>query len=308
MSFETQLKRLSHRDWSVVQGAWIPAVAGLDLEYPGKPPSDAVQDSYLLGEAFARVPPNGELRTPVPGLAVASLHEAIFLLHKAANVLAAAETQALGGFPTWSVATAYQSAFFSMEALLQLLGVGIVEISNRTMLVDLWPSVDPSLSKKNRANYVHGSEVHLLHVSRVEHYHRWAVFKRVLRTLSNSPIDGALVNALQEIEDKEFARQRNQLQYKTSWTFPDLHASCSSRTYSRYRAAPALVERLDVANDDFGLVLANFLFAGGVSLLSNLAVHAPAIASEKELLASACVLERQGLRADFEFAQGASIF
>ncbi|MDB5870885.1 MAG: hypothetical protein JWQ07_327 [Ramlibacter sp.] len=308
MSFETQLKRLSHRDWNAVQGAWIPAVAGLNIEYPGKPPAEAVEDVYLLAQAFASVPAHSEIRTPVSGVAVAMLHESIFLLHKAANVLVGAQTQALGGFPTWSVATAYQSAFFSMEALLQLLGVGIVEISDRTMLVDLWPSVEQRLSRKNRESYILGSEVHLLHINRVDHYHRWAVFKRVLRTLSNAPIEAGLINALQEIDDKEFARQRNRLQYKTSWTFGDLHTSTSSLTYCRFRTPPPLLDRLDVDNEDFSLVLATLLFSSSVGLLSALATHAPAIASEKELLASACAPDRLVLRTDFEYAQGGSIF
>ncbi len=130
---------------------------------------------------------------------------------QAANVLVASQSQVTGGLPTWSIATAYQSAFFSMEAMLLMLGVAVVEVNNKTLVFDIWPEVESSLSKKLKAQYKLGSEIQFVHHSRLEHHHRWAILKRVLRTLSNSPIAGAVINAINEIDDKEFARQRNRL-------------------------------------------------------------------------------------------------
>lgn len=47
---------------------------------------------------------------------------------------------------------------------------------------------------------------------------------KLLRTLSNSPINQLVINAIENIDDKDFARQRNKLHYSNGWAFDDIHA------------------------------------------------------------------------------------
>lgn len=307
MSFEVKLKRLSHRDWLIVNPEWLPHIAQLTITSPGLPPNEVISDFYALGEISPQVPQDGEYRANLTGFRAALLHEAIYLLHKAANVLVASQQQVRGGLPTWSIATAYQSSFFSKEALLMLLGVAFVEVNNKTLLLDIWPEPEKSATKKAKALYKVGSEIQYVHHSRIEHHHRWAVLKRVLRTLRNSPINGKIINAIDDIDDKKFARQRNDLHYSNAWYFKDMHSFFSPISYCRFQKDSELVDRLDPDNQDFTVVLAMILFSCASSLLSSLSTLAPLIAAEYELLNHASSYARMPLREEYESATGTSM-
>lgn len=302
MSFEVKVKRLSHRDWSELASAWLPHIAQLSFPQPGQRPDEPLSALYSLQEISVRVPPDGEIRAEIQGLRSALLHEGIFLLHKAANVLVVSQDQVLGGTPTWSVATAYQSAFFSMEAMLMLLGVAVVEVNDRTLQIDVWPTVESAASRKAKASYRLGLEAQYVRHKRIDHHHRWAILKRILRTLENSPIRGEVLNAIESIDDKHFARQRNKLHYSNGWTFDDLHTYFSPLSYCRFQAEPPLLARLDSENEDFTVVLATVLFSSAASLLASLGSLAPVIQNEVSMLNAACSGDRMKLRRDYEYA------
>lgn len=302
MSFEKKIKRLSHRNWADVKNAWLPHVAQLTLAQPGQAPDAPLSEFHALAPIAPQVPQDGEYRCDVSGFRTALLHEGIYLLHKAANVLVASQTQVTEGLPTWSIATAYQSTFFSMEALLKLLGVTVVEVNNKTLLLDVWPTAEQAASKKVKALYKLGSEIQCVHHSRLEHHHRWAILKRVLRTLNNSPINQLVINAIDSIDDKDFARQRNRLHYSNEWAFNDLHSYYSPLTYCRFQSSPSLIARLYPDCEDFTVVLSTVLFSSTVSLLSSLGEISPMIADEHRLLDMACSVDRMRLRSDFEMA------
>lgn len=310
MSTETQIKRICHRDWTEILDAWLAHLGPLSISPPGSPPDEGLVDNFALGSVFKKVvPPQIELRTPaIPGLNATMLHEGIYLVHKAANVLVAAQNQIAQGLPTWSIPTAYQSAFFSMEAMLQILGVAITEIDNKSMIVDIWPSVDAKASRQLKNSYQIGSEIHLLPVSRIDHHHRWAVLKRVLRMLSNSPISGKIINTIDAVDDKQFARPRNRLHYRTTWIFTDLHSFCSDVAYCRFTSAQSLLDHLDQEDNDFTVTLAYLLLAGNIALLSSLGNVSPLIASEVRLLNDACCTERMPFRNSCEEAMSVPLF
>lgn len=308
MSFEVKVKRLSHRSWTEVENAWLPHVAQLAFIEPGQKPELALSDFHELSGVAANLTAENELRrSDLPGLRAAMLHEGIYLLHKAANVLAASHQQVSCGMPTWSIATAYQSAFFSMEAMLMILGIAIVEVDNKSMSIDVWPTVQNTASKKEKAAYQIGDDVQFIHHARIEHHHRWAILQRVLRTLKNAPLDGAVINAIIDIDEKQFARQRNRLHYSNIWYFEDLHAYSSHISYCRFDVPPSLDSRLDPAHEDFTLVLATTMFSSAASLLSALGNIAPLLAREKQLLDEACSIERISLRDSYEAATGQTL-
>lgn len=304
MSFDGKLKRLGHRNWREISDAWAPYIAQLSFDAPGQRPDAPLDQIAPLEETASRVPPDGELREEVLGLRPALLHEGLFLLHKAANVFVASQLQVTGGLPTWSIASAYQSAFFSMEALLRLLGVVVVEIKNKTLVIDVWPEVEKNASKKQKALYRLGTDTQHVWHKALGHYERWAILKRVLRTLNESPIDFALIQALNELDDREFARQRNRLHYSNTWMFDDLHAFASSVSFCKWAPAHSLVSKLDPDGDDFTVVLAALVFSAASSLLAQLADTSPLIADERTLLDQACQPNRMTLRRSFESAMG----
>jgi hypothetical protein len=307
MSFEVKLKRLGQRDWDEVKSAWLAPLSQLTFSKAGLPPDAALSDFYDLGEVAGRIPQDGEYRENITGLRAAVLHEGVYLLHKAANVLVGSHTQVVGGLPTWSVATAYQSAFFSMEAIFRLLGVAVVEVNNKTFMLDVWPEAEKTASKRAKALYKLGDEMQFVSHKRIDHYHRWALLKRALRMLTNSPIRGEIINALDAIDDKDFARQRNMLHYSNIWLFDDLHTFYSPLSYCRFNATPPLVQRLDPGHQDFTVVLATILLSSAASLLAALGQSAPIMQNEWKLLNEACSNQRLSLRAEFENSMQVSL-
>lgn len=304
MSFEVKLKRLSSRDWNAVRPAWLPHVAQLSLHSPGQRPSDDLADFHLLSPLAAKVTKDGETRENLIGFRAAVLHEGVFLLHKAANVLVASQQQVQNGLPTWSIPTAYQSAFFSMEALLLLLGVVILEVENKTMHIDVWPEVAKDATSREKREYELGQECQIVRHDRIEHYHRWAILKRVLRTLVNSPVPAAVINGLQSVDDKDFARQRNDLHYSTTWKFDDMHVFMSPLEFCRFQLGAGPLECMDPAGPNFTAALAMTLLSGASSLLGSLGAISPSMMSEHNLLDTSCDVDRLPLRGDYELVAG----
>lgn len=307
MSFEVKLKRLSERDWEDVKTAWLLPLSKLAFPKAGHPPDAVLADFYGLDQIAVSIPKDAEYRGNVDGLRAAVLHEGVFLLHKAANVLVGSHAQVVGGLPTWSVATAYQSAFFSMEAIFRLLGLAIVEVNNKTFMLDVWPEVERSASKKAKALYRLGDEMQFVCHNRIDHYHRWALLKRALRMLKNSPIRGEIINAIDAIDERDFAKQRNMLHYSNGWIFEDLHSFYSPLSYCRFSGSPPLVQRLDSEHPDFSVVLATVLLSSAASLLSSLGQSAPIMKIEWQLLNEACNNQRLSLRTEYESSMQVSL-
>jgi len=111
-----------------------------------------------------------------------------------------------------------------MKAVLQLLGIAVIETGNQTYLVDVW-----ALAKKKQKKNILGQAYLVLiqRVSRVEHRHLWTWFQRMLRVCEVPPSVWPVgcVDQLKSHDINAFARQRNNLHYATTdWPFNDLHA------------------------------------------------------------------------------------
>lgn len=303
MSFEKKVKRLSQRDWPQVSEGLLQYVAELSFTTPGQQPAFSLSELPSLTAAIQTMPRDGELRVErIPGLGAAMLHEGVFLLHKCANVLVASHDQAAVGLPTWSLPTGYQAAYFSADAILKLLGVAVIEVNSIPCTVDIWPEPPADLSRKQRDKYQPGSEIQLIRHDRLQHHHRWAVLKRVLRTTSGHPMDLELCEAIKSIGERDFARQRNELHYGTSWKFSDLHAYCSPIGFLRPQDKVALVSYLQPDRDEFSIALANVLFSFGVALLTAIAGNSPVIEDERALLVASCASSRMKLWERFQNA------
>ena len=160
----------------------------------------------------------------ISGLRNGILAVALFVLHKAANVMGCAQVHVARGLCSWSLSSAYQAAFFGMKAILQLLGVVVIETGDQSYLVDVWAEPD----KKKKKNFLGPKYPVLIQkVQRVEHRHLWGCFQRMLRVCT-APADIWPVGCVQSLKDLDingFARQRNKLHYTTLfWPFEDLHA------------------------------------------------------------------------------------
>ena len=111
------------------------------LALPGSPPQMLLSEMAALGQCLGiDVLPKSQVRElfePIPGLREAVLHDAIYLLHKAAHVLGSALVHVSSGMCTWSLSSAYQAAYFAMNSVMRFLGVAVVEYESRHFLIDV---------------------------------------------------------------------------------------------------------------------------------------------------------------------------
>lgn len=282
MDFEKKLGRISSRDWHAVSSAWLRFLPA--IEPPGTPPEDGVADHVALGAAVKATPTTGEHRWQGAGVRESLFREAVFLLHKARHVVGCGEILANGGRLSWSLSTAYQGAFFAMEGVLGLLGVSIVQVENRWVIVDVWPEVRDGASKRERTTYELGSDIVLISAPNPDHYHRWAILQRVLRTLSNPPILTEVIDGLDSPAYKDFARQRNTLHYRCKWLLEDLFELLTIDGFGQPSTKEDLLEIVASQKDDFSLVLSMLLLNLGSRLLGDLAASAPMVDAELRLL------------------------
>jgi hypothetical protein len=300
--FEHRLRYVGKRDWRYIREAVVADAARLPAT-PGIAPEYTIAETpgfrAISGKAMKDGP---EVREPMLAhFRSAMLHEAIFLLHKAGNVLVASHDQAAGGLPTWSVATGYQAALFAAEALIRVLGVAAgLNVDNRYYLVDVWPEGDAKMSKKAFQAYRIGSEMIVVRHSQLNHFDGWDLLLRVLRLLVNDPFPSALRVAITSIDKLDFAKQRNDLHYETGWIFDDLHEYVVPSDFFRPTDAHSLAARVVRGRLDFGIALGTVLFAMANCLVRDLASLSPLIQAEHALIAKASTAPRMKLRANYE--------
>jgi len=220
----------------------------------------------------------------ISGLRAGVLAEAFFVLHKAANVMGCAQVHVARGLCSWSLSSAYHAAFFGMKAILQLLGVVVIETGDQNYLVDIWP-VPERRNKKSPLGPKY--PVLIQKVQRVEHRHLWACFQRMLRvcTVPANLWPVGCIESLKDMDINGFARQRNDLHYTTTaWPFDDLHACNLMADFGQHPGMLDDGEAIsDPANPDFSIALGLVILRMASQMMVELAA-APAVRAEWELL------------------------
>jgi len=248
---------------------------------------------------------SGEQRVAFDDYAAPLLHQGIFLLHKSANVLTAAQDQAHSGMPTWSLATSYQAGLFALDALLNLMGISVVTYQTRHFLIDVWPGPESKLSKKALASFRHGLEINAIPMtSSIHHYTRWAVLQRLLNTAKQLPIPDSIIEAFLNLDDHDFAEQRNDLHYSHTWTFGDIHQYVIDPDLLAIDTEEKLLACMSPKSNMFSYALGALCFFSASQLLKSLSTVAPAIEREYARLVESCDAPRLKSRATFEAASG----
>jgi len=309
VAYETSVKRISKRNWPQVVDAWAPFISALDPARFQFVPVSGVKELPDLQATLEKLPHSSvEVRVEPLSSAVAHLEETVFLTHKAANILCAAHDQAVGGLPTWSLATAYQAAMFASIACCGFLGVTLHAYVKKSFIVDFFPEPSKDLSRKALQGYRLGSEAHIIRFeSTVSHFHHWALFRRIIRTTTDIDFDEEIILLLDKVQDKLYAEQRNGLHYNHRWQYDDLH---------KYIDAPGLLvpdsrktykEMFDPQSPGFSMALGTALVSLATTLLAGLSRSAPLLAEQHAKLQTACAIPRMKLRAEYESASGIAL-
>jgi len=272
---ERKAKRILSRDWHDLRDEWLNYIP--TLPEPGHAPQSLISDLPTLKVILSAMPDDQveEVFDDIAGLHAGMLHEGIFLLHKSANVLAASLVNVGGGMCTWSISSAYHSAFFAMKSAMAMLGVAAIESDNKHYLVDVWGS--PKKPRKGLS----GPIVMLASTKRNEQRHLWAYFQRVLSMTNNTEeiCDELRKASILKYDYKDFAKHRNAIHYKTNiWMLDDLHKCFAAKDF--FTKDP----HLDISRPDFSLQLSLSLVVMAMSMLRDIAKNSVKLQAELDLV------------------------
>ncbi|WP_186272013.1 hypothetical protein [Burkholderia gladioli] len=240
-SWETKVSRLRGRNHSDLIRGWLAHIPTINS--PGGPPREAITAISAIDAALVRVPPTGELYESLGGDRSSVLHEALYLAHKAIHVQISCANAIRNGLHTWAVVDAYQASLFALGSVMAFLGLTVQRHENDFIVIDVWPDAGDvqKISKKIRGE---NDFYHFLRFRTLDHFHKWAMLKRLLRTMeSESRLVVLLRDALAERDDKEFARHRNVVHYQSAgWIAGDLICPSEDGPIKRARSAQDLFD------------------------------------------------------------------
>ncbi len=205
-------------------------------------------------------------REEVPGIRESLFSEGLRLAEKAFHVLGCAESDAHKGNRSWSLSSAYQASFFASKALLALCGIGFVEINGRTLVVDIFPDPVKEAEDYTEARFSYVS-------SRFDHRAVWLLFQRILAITVDAPWPKEAVDKLKVVEDKHFAKQRNDMQYRnTYWPFDDLFTFLTEGDFGSIFHWNISSDDLDFDRPDISIVVGFYVTKMNLALLNELGV------------------------------------
>lgn len=275
--------KIVRREWSELRDIWLsnPVAGSTRSERPPEPAESlASLRAAAVTYAADRINILPVEHDRIVGLHGAVLLDSLFLFNKAVHVLSGAQIHIDAGMCSWSLSSAYQSAFFAMKASAALLGVSVAEIDSNTYVVDLCAE---SATAKRTRNNIPPKIIRLMKCQRVEHRQYWGLFRRLLRVcpVPREILAEGVVEALTRLEITDFASQRNKLHYgNTSWIFDDLQKLMVRADFGVNVGAIRDGSAIDVDRDDFSVVLAIALVSFTYRLFADIAKDSNAIGEE----------------------------
>lgn len=283
--WESKIKKIFPRSWDELKERWLDYIP--DFGESGCAPEQEITDSITFLSEVEKIKNNQphSVSDDMPEVRSATIHQGIFLLHKAANVIAASQIHIREGIKSWSLSSAYQAAFFSMKAVLHFLGAIVIQVPERGyFLIDLWSE---EVAKKSRIRTRSYRVIKIIKAKRFEHQQMWALFQRMLRVtkFAEKIITAENIASMQSLKITDFARQRNRLHYKTTWIFEDIHSYIFDQDFGVFNNDLSDGSALEDPNrDDFSLALGFILVRMGCQMLLDIAELSPPIKSELNLL------------------------
>jgi len=282
--FERAIERIRARTWSALIREWIAHIP--DIDPCGSPPSERLDALYTFQIAAKQATDDSPYTQDVPGVRELLLGEGVYLLHKAAHVIGAAELHARRGMQTWSLSGAYHAALFAAKATMRFLGIGLPEYASKGVLVDICPELPTLSSKQRRAGLPRSPTIEFNRLGvRPENKHIWRILQRVINVSRIDPWPMECIAAIRRLDPGDFAWQRNSIHYNNCvWIHNDLHEFLVDESFG---VPPTdLRKALEGSRDesDFSLILGLTLFKLGLILFDDIAANTNKLRAERELL------------------------
>jgi hypothetical protein len=279
-------KRVGKKDWNSLLSIWVNFLPEIDFPIIEEPePTSSIEKLKTIRteiEEIEHKTTKKEHYFVIQGAHNLVFQESIYLFYKALNVLRSTQCELEGGFKTWSISNAYQSSYFTLKSILNLLGVHITRIDSKDLLIDLLPDYKGGFSKKEIANRRLDFECQVQITKQLEHWELWTLLQRVLHVLQCSLIKGKVITFLCGVSAKDFAKQRNRIiYYNTAWLFDDLKQSITDANFG--------IRKIDFddklsSDDDFSLIISFILLKTCYDLLKNIAEVSTRLQIEMEVI------------------------
>lgn len=227
-TWERKVERLHSKTYTQIKNGWLSHIPQIGT--PGSPPREGLDSIDALVSLFPRVKRQGDIVERISGARPSVLHEALYWAHKAVHVEISCAEAIVAGRHTWAIVDAYQASLFALASILAFLGFSVARHDNNFILIDVWANNPSSNNKKLLLDIVSDETYQLIRFQTFGHFHKWAILKRVLRTLKiDAGHEGlsklvVLINdGLKPHDDKSFALHRNSVNYQSKvWLSNDL--------------------------------------------------------------------------------------
>ncbi|MDB6122792.1 MAG: hypothetical protein JWQ71_1785 [Pedosphaera sp.] len=268
------LDRVRARDWNNVRDSWFNFIP--DIVPSGSAPAEAtadIIDTQLLHDELREK--NSCRIVDVEqaiGVRQSILAEAIFLLHKAAHVIGTAERMAVDGHPTWAMMNAYQGSLFAAKGVIYLLGVGLPEFGNETLIVDVMPELSESQKRLVKRNIEPAKESEFFRTGRrFDHDSTWKLFQRLIRVSKVNLWSEDHIEELKHLDTGSISDKRNWLQYRAgAWLYTDLHNLMGVPSHGNLSISSSNCPELDPENPDFYMIFSLVVMHLGYLLFEDL--------------------------------------
>jgi HEPN domain-containing protein len=282
------------RRWDYIRGTWLRHLPV--IEPPGRAPDRTLSD--FVGEVVTDISATGKhiqsLSFPAGDVPTLMFHEGVYWLHKALHVLGAAEKHADTGMPTWSLSSAYQSAFFSARASMAFLGVAVTELEKTSFVVAISRDMQLMSAGEYGTLGAFDGEAHF-HTFGVLFDHRqvWLLFQRLLRVTTRAPWPAPLTSYVGQLNVAEITKQRHHLHYQLyGWVFDDLFNFQFGHGFDQTAPTGSGRDLFDPGAAKFSFVLAAALLRMALDPFIDICRYSNRLAQEKALLV-ACLPEER---------------
>lgn len=273
------LKKLQHRNWSIIRDLWIDHLPDIDLseEFP----EPALWHLPEVAQQVTNSTPEQQLPY-ITGVRESVFREVVLLARKFTYCRMVSYESATRGFPTWSVIAAYDACFYGAKAICYVLAiVNLARDSN--LYLDLFV---PRRSRgRGQAHYDVLVAYNL--GERLTHNALWLLFGRLCRTMT-LPADGETINrSLRSLDLDQVSNFRNSLIYNGGfWLNSDNFVLCDlAQGVGNLEIYYALSQPPEIATDpERYFSIAFRLHEALAYLLGNIAKLAPSISPEVDAL------------------------
>jgi hypothetical protein len=290
-------KQILECRWTDISARWLNFLPA--IEPSGSAPDVGLSEFIGFTDVAATIAEYGvSIRTEAPGVREYVFREAVYLLHKAFHVTGCAENQAKKGYKTWSLADAYQASLFGAKAILYFCGIALAEFDNKAVLIDVFPKVeDRQKRQKLKLKLLDDPAIQFIKLNmKFEHRHVWAIFQRLLNVFDMSVWEDSYIRALKKLGGKDFAKQRNELNYKNEvWIFDDLHDLVVDPSFGSHPTTEIEKSLAYELESDFSINLSLAILRMGVLLLESVTALSNALKPELQMIKDRVTVARHPL-------------